>query len=801
MKAQFRRHAAALIFFFLASAFLCRGLFEGKILVDLGGDELKCYFSAVSYTHTWVKAGILPLWNTLSLGGHPFGIHAVSSYNLANLAAFFFRPETAYSAVVFLGIYLNGYFFYLFLRGRGAGLFAAVASGWVWMIPRRETEVGFFFLPLLFVLAAPYAERPTGKRLFFFTLALALYFLNSNPHSAIYNTIFVLAYLTFLLKESKEGGFSTAFKVILPVLLAIGLTAFYSARAFELYGLSNRASRGEIVAFLPTHYPLLLFPNLFYSPAGPQADFVIPRILQTIFSHIPFMKAVEVFPIPLYSGAAAVIAFFYASSGKRSALANFFWWVVVLVLAYLTLHPILYLLFIRYLPVLKGLVGVHRLFMIEEFSLLALLAVSLGEWLVVSEEKSRKLLSLARRMAVGAFIFTALLASLRVLVEALRPKLTAVILSNLRAASAPSIFIGDFETFSHERVRQFFQYFERVLSWDNPHLVWPLCVFAVFLALIIGYQKMKMSRRFFQGVFFLWMALDVGLVLGFSRPAFSREAIFKGARPAEFFKHDTGLFRVLMVEDAKTPYSSIFLAPEANLIYGIATPDGYEYLYLKRYVRFYEWLTLRPEGMGPYIHPLHHFNKDAADFLNVKYFLTSSFNESFEHRPDMQKRWEGEGVRIYENLGALPRAFIVHRAVHFLDEEAAAGYLKKNLDRMRSEVVLEGAALSEGAVGVTSDSESVRFLRYEPHEVLLEARLKSDGYLVMSENHYPGWKAKVDGRPAELLRANTTFRAVRLAKGEHRIRMVYDPASVKMGLWISLAALGVLSILCAARKF
>lgn len=801
MNAFVHRHAPALLFFFFAAAFLCRGLFESKILVDPGGDQLKCYFSAVSYTHTWVKAGILPLWNTLSLGGHPFGIHAVSSYNVANLLAFFFRPETAYSTAVFLGSTLNGFFFYLFLRDRGAGLFAALVSGWVWMIPSRETEVGFFLLPLLFVLAAPYAGRPTGKRFFFFTLVLALYFLNANPHSVIYNTGFVLAYLVFLTRESKEGAARKAFRVILPVLLAAGLTAFYSARAFELFLLSTRDARSEIVAFLPTHVPLLLFPELFYSPAGPEADFVIPRILQTVFSRLPFLKAVEVFPIPLYSGAAAVIAFFYASGGKRSALANFFWWTVVVVLVYLTLHPVLYLLFIRHLPLLKGLVGVHRLFMIEEFALLALLALSLGEWLVPSEERGRKIAALARKMAVGAFIFLALLASVRVLVEVFRPKFSAMILSNLRAASAPTIFIGDVEAFGRERVRQFFHYFERVLSLDNPHLFWPLLVFAVFLALLIGYQKKKLSRRAFQTAFFLWLALDVGLVLGFSRPAFSREAVFKGGRTAEFLKRDLGPFRVLMVEDSKTPYSSIFLAPEANLIYGIATPDGYEYLYLKRYVRFYEWLTLRPEGMGPYIHSLHQFSKDAADFLNVKYFLTSDFNGIFEDRSDVRKRWEGGGYRIYENLGALPRAFIVHRAVRFLEEESAADYLKNHLDRLRSEVVLQETGPAEETLGLSPATENVQFLRYEPHEILLEARLGSEGYLVMSDNHYPGWRAEVDGRPAELLRANTTFRAVRLEKGEHRIRIAYDPASLKMGLWISLITLGVLGMICAARKF
>lgn len=800
MRVFARTHGPAFFFFLLAALFFCRGVFEGKILVDPGGDQLKCYFSAVAYTHVWAKGGILPMWNTLSLGGHPFGIHAISSYNLAALAGCFLKPETAYSGVVFLGVLLNGFFFYLFLRGRGVNLFAALVAGWVWMIPARETEIGFFLFPLLFVLAAPYAEQPSGKRLFFFTMTLALYFLNANPHSVILNASFLLIYLVFLSKESKKSGFETALAVLLPTFLAVGVTAFYSVRAFELYGLSNRDARSDIVAFLPTHYPLFLFPNLFNSPAGPEADFVIPRIFQAIFSHIPVLKAVEAFVSPLYSGGAAVIAFLYLARGKRSAFADFFWWSVVGVIVYLTLHPFLYLLFIRYLPVLKGLVGVHKLFMIEEFSLLVLLAVSLEEWMVVSKAAGERIVSLARKMAQGALAFGVLLSFLRLGIEAFRPKLSACILSNLRITATPSIFVSDLDAFGRERVRQFFQFFKEVLSWSNPHILWPLTVFAFFLLVLVAYQRKKLSRAQFQAIFFLWMVLDVSLVLGSARPAFAREEIFRGGDATRFFKRDQDLFRVLMVEDAKTPYSSIFLVPEANLIYGIATPDGYEYLYLKRYVRFYEWLTLRSSGIGPYIHPLHHFNKDAADFLNVKYLLTSTFNESFEGVPGYQKKWEDERYRIYENMDAFPRAFLVHRGVYFSDEESAAEYLEANLHRLKSEVVLLGGRAPEETTESHEGTETVRFLRYEPHEVLLNARLEADGYLVMSENHYPGWKAQVDGRPAELLRANTTFRAVHLEKGEHRVRMIYDPVSLKIGLWVSLAALGALGVLCAARR-
>ena len=64
-----------------------------------------------------------------------------------------------------------------------------------------------------------------------------------------------------------------------------------------------------------------------------------------------------------------------------------------------------------------------------------------------------------------------------------------------------------------------------------------------------------------------------------------------------------------------------------------------------------------------------------------------------------------------------------------------------------------------------------------------------------------GWSADVDGRPAEVLRANGLFRAVRLSAGEHRVRFRYLPWSARAGAVASLlGAVAALATLLASAR-
>lgn len=73
----------------------------------------------------------------------------------------------------------------------------------------------------------------------------------------------------------------------------------------------------------------------------------------------------------------------------------------------------------------------------------------------------------------------------------------------------------------------------------------------------------------------------------------------------------------------------------------------------------------------------------------------------------------------------------------------------------------------------------------QPERISLEATTPQDGYLLVSENFYPGWRATVNGQPTEILRANLTLRAIPIRAGQQRVEMWYDPLSFKLGAVIS----------------
>jgi len=83
----------------------------------------------------------------------------------------------------------------------------------------------------------------------------------------------------------------------------------------------------------------------------------------------------------------------------------------------------------------------------------------------------------------------------------------------------------------------------------------------------------------------------------------------------------------------------------------------------------------------------------------------------------------------------------------------------------------------------------VRILSYLRHRVQCEVVAETDGYLVLLDSYYPGWRAYVDGKQAEILRANYAFRAVRVPAGKHRVEFVYRPRSFYAGLSVTGVAL------------
>jgi len=160
--------------------------------------------------------------------------------------------------------------------------------------------------------------------------------------------------------------------------------------------------------------------------------------------------------------------------------------------------------------------------------------------------------------------------------------------------------------------------------------------------------------------------------------------------------------------------------------------------------------------------------------------------------PDQKVVFTGSsGMKIFENSGVAPRVRLVHDAIGIpADDNVLPTTLRGDFER---KVFLSGAAPSlencpGGDARITSD---------EPTRVAIRTEASCRSMMILADTWYPGWRAYVDGKPAQIWKAYNVVRGVVVEGGTHEVLMVYRPASLYLGA--ALAALGV--ILVAVLQF
>jgi hypothetical protein len=160
------------------------------------------------------------------------------------------------------------------------------------------------------------------------------------------------------------------------------------------------------------------------------------------------------------------------------------------------------------------------------------------------------------------------------------------------------------------------------------------------------------------------------------------------------------------------------------------------------------------------------------------------------------QRWkkiaEVKDTAIFENARLLPRVWLATE-VRILTDAEILNVIRqakfsdgKTWDARR--VVLVESAFAFTSASPDPNAKAEMTLA-EPNQVSVKTKSAEPSILVLSANHYPGWRAYVDGRLVDTLRVDYNLRGVSLSAGEHNVEFVYRPKSVLIGAVISLLTL------------
>jgi len=321
-------------------------------------------------------------------------------------------------------------------------------------------------------------------------------------------------------------------------------------------------------------------------------------------------------------------------------------------------------------------------------------------------------------------------------------------------------------------------------------VVWPLA--GMLTALRAGG---RLRTPLFTGMALALALADlwgVGFTLYRVRPA--EEVLAEGEAAAAWLAKQSSPFRA---------YSPSYSVPQhTGAVHGLEMADGVDPFQLADYAVFMRVasgvdlpgysVTVPPfPQMGPGEDMLSAHRDTPPDLrllglLNVRY-LAAAYPMEMENLAELGAQ---DGVYLYCNELALPRAFVVGRVEAADGLEEALDWLAEN-DPAQAAVAegLEVKAVERREGGV----EEARVVLRTPNRIEVEAR--GPGLLVLGEVYDPDWRAEVDGQAVGVVRADGILRGVPLEEGPHRVTFVYRPAGLVIGGAATAAGWAIAAVL------
>ncbi len=185
-------------------------------------------------------------------------------------------------------------------------------------------------------------------------------------------------------------------------------------------------------------------------------------------------------------------------------------------------------------------------------------------------------------------------------------------------------------------------------------------------------------------------------------------------------------------------------------LFDIQDVRGYDSIIPKQYTDYMAAIEPQNELGFNRIQPIANWeslNSPLLDVLGVKYIITA---ETL-NLPKLKLAWEGEGLRVYENLAVAPRAYTLPVSSGILVEDALTAITE--LDPRQYVIVAEKDWPSDRAVpehasprslpgGASPNTYSPATIEeYSNIQVMVSTEIAEVSWLILNDSYFPGWKA------------------------------------------------------------
>jgi hypothetical protein len=205
--------------------------------------------------------------------------------------------------------------------------------------------------------------------------------------------------------------------------------------------------------------------------------------------------------------------------------------------------------------------------------------------------------------------------------------------------------------------------------------------------------------------------------------------------------------------------------------------------------------VLRPHWVKPE-RDIRKWDEKMMGLLNIKYIITRKELPSSERKKWRLVSRDGK-YHLWEKTKWRSSLWIFDRWEVLDSEEAVLREMRKEIFNPFNRVLLTQSPAIEASDSSVDFKFEVKVLSLNESEIVIKLFTNKNGILFIPEYYDNGWKAEVDGIPAEVLRVNASFRGVEVREGEHKIVMHYSPRIVYVGAIIS----GITTLFCVTLSY